>query len=48
MMRRVRQWEKDGEKDGMVNSIKKKGIGGNNEIKRFNLKMSKHHHYPKL
>lgn len=47
MMRRVGRWEKDGEKDGMVNSIKK-GIGGNNEIKRFNLKMSKHHLYPKL
>lgn len=40
---RERQWEGW---DGLLN--KKKGIGGNNEIKRFNLKMSKHHHYPKL
>lgn len=48
MMRRVRWWEKDGEKDGMVNLIKKKGIGGNNEIKWFNLKMFKYYYYLKL
>lgn len=47
MMRRVGRWEKDGEKDGMVNLIKK-GIGGNNEIKWFNLKMFKYYFYLKL